>query len=34
MLFTTMVLTQLLHAFSFRSETRSVFTRESLRTSG
>jgi Ca2+-transporting ATPase len=31
MLFTTMVLTQLLHAFNFRSETRSVFRLESLR---
>ena len=31
MLFTTMVLTQLLHAFNFRSDTRSVFRLESLR---
>jgi len=31
MLFTTIVLTQLLHAFNFRSETRSVFRLESLR---
>ena len=31
MLFTTMVLTQLLHAFNFRSESRSVFRLESLR---
>jgi len=30
MLFTTIVLSQLLHAFNFRSETRSVFRRESL----
>lgn len=31
MLFTTMVLTQLLHAFNFRSDSRSVFRLESLR---
>ncbi len=31
MLFTTMVLAQLIHAFNFRSETRSVFSAESLR---
>lgn len=31
MLFTTLVLTQLLHAFNFRSETRSVFRAETLR---
>jgi Ca2+-transporting ATPase len=31
MLLTTMVLTQLLHAFSFRSTTRSIFSPESLR---
>jgi Ca2+-transporting ATPase len=31
MLFTTIVLTQLLHAFNFRSETRTVFRLESLR---
>jgi Ca2+-transporting ATPase len=31
MLFTTIVLTQLLHAFNFRSDTRSVFRLESLR---
>lgn len=30
MLFTTLVLTQLLHAFNFRSETRSVFRSETL----
>jgi Ca2+-transporting ATPase len=31
MLFTTIVLSQLLHAFNFRSETRSVFRLETLR---
>ncbi len=31
MLFTTMVLTQLLHAFDFRSATRTVWSKESLR---
>jgi len=31
MLFTTIVLTQLLHSLNFRSETRSVFTAESLK---
>ncbi len=31
MLFTTLVLTQLLHAFNFRSDTRSVFHAETLR---
>jgi Ca2+-transporting ATPase len=31
MLFSTMVLTQLLHAFDFRSETRTVWSKESLR---
>jgi len=31
MLFTTVVLTQLLHAFNFRSETRSVFRLETLK---
>jgi len=31
MLFTTIVLTQLLHSFSFRSETRSVFSLESFK---
>ena len=31
MLFATIVLTQLMHSFTFRSETRSVFSRESLR---
>ena len=31
MLFTTVVLAQLLHAFSFRSATRTVFSRESLK---
>jgi len=31
MLFTTIVLAQLLHAFNFRSETRTVFSLESLR---
>lgn len=31
MLFTTIVLTQLLHSFNFRSETRTVFSLESLK---
>jgi Ca2+-transporting ATPase len=31
MLLTTMVLTQLLHSFSFRSTSKSVFSRESLK---